>query len=180
MLPLTLHALLALASAQAEPEVAIHDDGFVRGTLVVDASPDTVRRVLGDSVLLALASPEVRRASATPDGACDRVDLEVKGLFTPFAVQTLRCPTDDGWTETLTDAAMFSAWDSIWTVSTSPSGDTVVTCAVRTAIDLPVPTSLVQRRTARSVAASLEQVRAHVDAAARRAPPTALAADDLG
>jgi hypothetical protein len=151
--------LLALFAARAGT-VTIDDDGFVRGQLALDVAPAEVRKALLDGEALAETSPDVRDAVATPAGPCQRMALEVKGLFSPFEVQTERCETADGWVERLVDSDVFTAWESTWTVSATPEGGTLLHYAVRTELDLPVPASMVRQRTARSVHRTLDHVAA--------------------
>jgi hypothetical protein len=145
----------------------VHADGdTIRGSLIVASSASRVRAALADGAALAATSPEVRAATARPQGACEALRLEVSGLFSPFEVHTLRCPTANGWTETLIESSMFSAWETSWTVTPTADGGARIDYAVRTALDLPVPASLVRDRTARSVRICLDRVEARLAATA--------------
>lgn len=146
-----------LGAVQVQP-----DGDTIRGSLTVAASPAQVRAALADGAALAATSPEVRGATARPAGACEALHLEVSGLFSPFDVHTLRCPTATGWTETLVESSVFSAWETSWTVTPTADGGARVDYAVRTVLDLPVPASLVRDRTARSVRICLDRVAARL------------------
>jgi hypothetical protein len=169
---MTLALIVTTSLAAAAPEVRVDDDGFVRATVVLDASPSEVRALLADGAAMAETSPEVLDARATTAGTCERLDLDVRGLFTPFSVTTLRCPTADGWTERLLDARVFTAWDARWTLAPLADGRTRVDAAIRTEVALPVPASLVQARTAASLRRSLDRLVARL---ADRAVPVAAA-----
>lgn len=171
MTPLLAPLLLAAAAHAADVQVLA--DGAVQGRMTLEADADAVLSLLDDSAALAATSPDVRAAQATRAGACDAVELTVKGLFSPFEVHTRRCRTATGWEETLVRSEVFSAWEAAWDVRDRPGGGSEVTYRVRTELDLPVPAGIVRSRTARSVALSM--------AAVERAAADAVAvADDTG
>jgi sterol desaturase/sphingolipid hydroxylase (fatty acid hydroxylase superfamily) len=161
VVPALLAALLATASsasALAGPAVGADADGFVRGTLLVDADVAEVRRVLADGAWLARAAPDVARASATAlaDG-CERIDLRLHAASGGFHVATRRCRSEGGWASTLLESNAFTAWESSWTVVDTDAG-AELRYAVRTRVRLPVPESLLRRRSVESVRRSLEAV----------------------
>lgn len=165
MLALTLLAALASADTGldlAEPRLEARD-GHVFGRITLHATVDEVRQVLGDGAETASHSPDVLRASATPEGVCERVDLEVRGLFAPFRVQTRRCPTAEGFTERLAGSTVFTAWEGTWRIVPVADGTEVV-YSLRTRLDLPVPQGLVERRTMRALELNLLALADAVDA----------------
>lgn len=165
MLALTLLTALAApldTGAERVPEVTL-TNGLVTGRLVLDAPLARVRAVLADSASVAAHSPDVLGATAALDGACDRVDLRVRGLFAPFTVTTARCQRADGWSERLVESSVFSVWQGDWTL-TEVSGGTEVVYTIRTELDLPVPRSLVEHRTVRALEHNLAALADAVDA----------------
>ena len=152
-------ALPALASAD-EPVVMAEPSGEVRGAVHLAASPEAVRARLADSAELARASEDVVSAVAEPVADCDRLVLKVRGLFSPFHVETERCPTPDGWSENLVASSMFTEWRSDWVVMPLADGTTRVEYVVYTELDAPVPMGMVRQRTVRSVRRCLERLQA--------------------
>ena len=61
-----LLALVLPASAAELGTISSDDTGTVHASIVVDAPAASVRRAMADSAAMAAASPEVKRAHATP------------------------------------------------------------------------------------------------------------------
>lgn len=152
MLVTLLATAVAASSPVVDPEPVIrrHADGSVEASLWLAADPSEVRRLLADAPRVAEMTPDVVSATAIGLGACEQVSLAVRGLFRPFSVVTERCPTADGWSETLIEGGVFTAWDSAWTV-TPDDGGTRVTYQFRADLSFPVPPGLLQQRAARSL-----------------------------
>lgn len=137
------------------------DDGWVHGRMVVPHDPEQVRRALANGAHIAAMAPDILRARALPDGACEDIHLEARGIFSPFAIQTRRCPTAGGFREDLVTSTVFTAWSAAWQVQPHGEGTQVV-YAIHTAIRLPVPEAMLRRRTAASVTSNLRAIAAEL------------------
>ena len=109
-----LAALLAPQLAHANDHgasVSIDAEGVVVARILVPATSDEVRALLADtSGRLAALSPDTLSVISTPDGACEMVDRKTRGIFRPFAFRAQRCPTANGWQETLMQSDDFTAY----------------------------------------------------------------------
>lgn len=143
-----------LAAALAAPTLLATPDGAVRATVHVDAPATVVRDLLADAGRAVRLSPDVHTAVATPDGACQRVDLTNRTVVGTFTTTTRRCPEAGGFRETLVASDLYGAWDGLWEIEPEGSG-TRVTATYDVRVALPVPAVTVRARTARALAAQL-------------------------
>lgn len=156
MSPTLLGLFLTVAAPAAEViDVHTDDDGVTHGTVLADVSEEALRAHLTDGAALAVTSPDVRRATATPDGACEQLDLDVLGLLQTMDVTTRRCPTAQGWREDLVASRAFTRWTSTWTVSTTDDGRARLAFTVQTRLSFPVPQGILTARTRHAVRVSL-------------------------
>lgn len=151
-------------SADATPKIwtRITDDGEVIAVVRIPAPLASVRQALTSAERAHLYAPTTLAAKATADGACERVDLQVKGLFTPFTAKTRRCPTADGWLESLVHSDDFSDYLAEWKLQ-SLGDATTVHYRVRTIINVSVPHSLITSRTRKVLQTTLERLIAAVE-----------------
>ncbi len=141
-----------------EPRVDVHADGAVVGRITVPASAADIRLVVDDPVRCGSLSPEVvSLTTAPPQGDCQELFTETRGLFRPLRVRSQRCRTADGWEEALIESDDFSQYASSWSLH-EVDGQTEVTLRVRTEVGLPVPTSVVETRSKKSVGEILENL----------------------
>ncbi len=149
-MPLALLAL-ALSASAAPPEVSSEDDGTVVGHVVIDAPADAVRAVLGDPVRTGDLSPDVLSVeNVGGEGDCHDLKTETRGLWRSLTYRSRRCPTAEGWHETLLEPGDFSELASTWRVETHEGG-TEVTLRVQTDVNLPVPQGVLRRHERRNV-----------------------------
>jgi hypothetical protein len=131
--------LLGPAMASEAPVVTTEADGTVVGVAVVAASEDAVRALLGDASRAAGLSPDVYDVTVEgEEGRCSRVRKHTRGVFRPFELLALRCPTEQGWTEVLVESGDFSSYALEWRVAPDAAG-TRVEYRVRTKLSIPVP-----------------------------------------
>jgi hypothetical protein len=156
MIALTL--LAHMTALAADPQVNIDAAGGVVGTMLIDASAAQVRSVVGDAVQAAELSPDVvsvKRVSS--DSGCDQLVTETKGMWRNLRYTSRRCPTADGWDDNLVESSDFNAYESTWALR-EVDGGTHVTVRVHTDVNLPVPASMVQKRSSKSVGELLENL----------------------
>jgi len=157
MISLLLVASLAAFATDSEVEVEVDAAGAVVGRMFVPAPAADVREVVGDPVALGRLSPDVVSVSPEQSGPCVNVTTETKGLFRTLFMKSRRCPTVDGWQDSLVQSDDFSAYSSQWSLR-EVAGGTEVTVRTYTEVDLPVPTSVVQGHQKRSVGEVLENL----------------------
>ncbi|MFT4623441.1 MAG: ribosome-associated toxin RatA of RatAB toxin-antitoxin module [Myxococcota bacterium] len=132
-------------AADNEVAVTIDDRGHVVARIQVPASSDEVRALLADTGgRLAALSTDTLSVTTTQDGNCEMVDRKTRGIFRPFAFRAKRCPTENGWQETLVQSDDFTAYESEWQVGESSEGTTEVVYRIQTEINAPVPNSIVR------------------------------------
>lgn len=137
-------AVLSLASA-TEPTSEVRDDGTVVVKINVEATPTEVKALLADTEGAAMdISADLLSVTATQRGACEEVRRETRGVFRPFEMKVLKCPTPNGFVESLVASDDFSAYQSTWSVQPGVTGSDV-TYSVRTELNAPVPGAMVRK-----------------------------------
>ncbi|MEQ1501642.1 MAG: hypothetical protein ABMB14_05395 [Myxococcota bacterium] len=132
---------LAMVARAADPVPTV-EDGTVVVVATVPATEDRVRGVLADSAAVATLFPDVLDETVTPDGGCLAVHRHTRGLLRPLELFSRRCPTPRGWREDLVTSGDFEAYATEWIVVAGPDG-TRIEYRVKTAIDAPVPQSMI-------------------------------------
>ena len=140
-------------AAEAEPaeesakiSTRVTSKGVVIAEMRVHAKAAAVRELLaGAERAHGLASTTVS-VKASPDGKCEKVKLQTRGLITPFVLETRRCPTATGWRETLVTSDNFVEYWNEWTVKDLGDG-ALVTFKTRTLPNVAVPESLILSQT---------------------------------
>jgi hypothetical protein len=128
-----------------EPEVHVDGEGRVVAVVTVQATPERVRTILADTAgALKELSPNTLSVEVTPDGPCERVNRQTRGIFQPLTLRSKRCPTADGWEETLMESDDFEHYEALWRVRSTESG-TEVTYRIATVLTAPVPQLLVRQ-----------------------------------
>ena len=122
--------------------------GIVIAEVRVSASPAAVREVLAGAERAHGLAPTTVSASATRDGKCEKVKLKTRGLIAPFVLETRRCPTANGWRETLVTSDNFVEYWNEWTVKAQGDG-ALVTFKTRTLPNVAVPESIILSQTRR-------------------------------
>lgn len=123
--------------------------GEVIAEMKVAAKPDAVRQQLAGAEKAHALAPTTVSAKATPDGKCEKVSLQTRGLISPFVLETRRCPTKSGWRETLVRSENFIEYWNEWSVREVEDGS-IVTFKTRTLPNVVgVPESLILSQTKR-------------------------------
>ncbi|MFH1467650.1 MAG: SRPBCC family protein [Pseudomonadota bacterium] len=128
------------------------------GTITLRATPAKVRGILSDPLATAHLSPDTVSAEATENGACYELSVRVRGLLSPLAMRSRRCPTADGWAEDLVASEDFRRYHQTWSVVPLDGGGTRVEYRTTIELVLPAPRVLLIESTRRSVDASLKQL----------------------
>lgn len=141
-----------------EPEVHVDAEGRVVATVTLSAQPEAVRAILADTAgSLKDLSPNTLSVEVSPEGSCERVQRHTRGILQPLVFQSRRCPTDDGWVETLTESEDFEHYEAMWAVRTTDSG-TEVTYRIATVLTAPVPQALVRRNLKQAAGTILQRL----------------------
>jgi hypothetical protein len=123
--------------------------GEVIAEMKVAAKPDAVRQQLSGAEKAHGLAPTTVSAKATPDGKCEKVALQTRGLISPFVLETRRCPTKSGWRETLVASDNFIEYWNEWSVK-EIAGGTLVTFKTRTLPNVVgIPESIILSQTRR-------------------------------
>jgi hypothetical protein len=123
--------------------------GEVIAEMKVAAKPAAVRLQLAGAEKAHNLAPTTISSKATTDGKCEKVQLQTRGLFSPFVLETRRCPTATGWKETLVASTNFVEYWNEWSVKELPDGGSLITFKTRTLPDVAVPESIILSQTRR-------------------------------
>lgn len=141
----SLSAHLCVHPVQAaEPSApTVAGSSTVTTDVFIAADSATVRAALADPVVACRLSGDVldARVLAT-QGECTLVQVTTRGLTTPLTYTTRRCPTPEGFSETLVQTEDFDSQMSSWKLR-PVTGGTQVTLMVRSEPRLPVPQRLI-------------------------------------
>lgn len=152
-----------VASTALLPAVAVADDeedspristrvtarGEVIAAVKVAAKPAAIRELLSGAERAHGLAPTTVSAKATRDGKCEKVQLQTRGLISPFVLETRRCPTATGWRETLVASDNFIEYWNEWSIKELPDG-ALVTFKTRTLPNVVgVPESIILSQTRR-------------------------------
>ncbi|MCB9684926.1 MAG: hypothetical protein H6738_15590 [Alphaproteobacteria bacterium] len=136
----------------APPEVERRDDGTFVGQVVVDgADPEVVRAKLADPVWLATTTGGATQVTATEaQGTCLRTSRLTHNAIKDVVYVVDRCPTADGFAETLVSSNAFDTYTSSFSVRPDPAGARIVyTIDMKTS--LMVPQFVVDQQTRKGI-----------------------------
>jgi ribosome-associated toxin RatA of RatAB toxin-antitoxin module len=137
------------ADGPAKISTRVTAKGEVIAEVKVTARLQAVRDVLDSAERSHKLAPTTVSTHATRDGACERVKLQVRGLISPFQIETRRCPTAKGYLETLVSSPDFVEYRNEWELKDLGAEGTLVTFKTRTKPNVQVPESLIQMETKR-------------------------------
>lgn len=141
-----------------EPQVHVDAEGRVVATVTLNAQPDEVRAILADTAgSLKDLSPNTLSVEVRPDGTCEHVQRHTRGILQPLVFDSKRCPTDEGWEETLLQSEDFEHYEAMWAVRITDSG-TEVTYRIGTVLTAPVPQVLVRRNLKQAATTILQRL----------------------
>lgn len=154
LLALTGAPRAAAADDDAGPakiSTRVTDKGEVIGQVKTGKSAAAVRELLSSAERSHKLAPTTVSTHATPDGACEKVKLSVRGLISPFQLETRRCPTASGYLETLISSANFVEYRNEWEIKDLGAEGSLVTFKTRTVPNVQVPESLILMETKRVI-----------------------------
>lgn len=134
----------AYGNDTVEPEIR-YEDGLLVIEAVVGRPVSEIRPLLGDIQMMSDISPDILETTSQAIGACHQVTRKTRGLWRSLELRLLRCPTADGWKETLLQPGDYTAYESLWEVREAPGGSHL-SFKLRTEVNLPVPDALVKRQ----------------------------------
>jgi len=145
-------------AAESQPQIEVHDDGSVVGTVIIDAPYPEVHRYLEDPERTARLTGDTLEITIQRDGSCNDVRRKTRGLFSPLQLHTRRCPTSEGWDEQLAgESNDFHAYRAQWELSGGGSS-THITYTMYTDVNLPLPRSFIRRNVVTGVRQALEEL----------------------
>jgi len=148
----TLLALSLTSTVEAGPleNFTLHDDGSVVMNVLVEKPVAAVSNNLS-SAMSVLSLDFGRTITKTVSkGACQELHVETPGLFSPMQYVSLRCPTTDGYTESMVSSEDFDASEVQWTL-TEVDGGTRITYRVLIDLAFPVSQDMIQSRVKKSM-----------------------------
>ena len=122
-----LAAALSGVSMAAEPETVVQSDGTVEVRMTVAAETEAVRELLADTDgVYSTLNTDIYRTQSEKRGNCEEVRRETRGVFRPFKFRALRCPSKDGFTETLLGSDDITTYDTSWQLTSTEEGTNIV------------------------------------------------------
>lgn len=137
------------AAGDSKISTRVTPKGEVVASVKVAKSIKEVREALASAERSHNLAPTTVSVSATPDGKCEKVKLQVRGLLSPFQLETRRCPTASGYLETLVGSTDFVEYRNEWALKDLGAEGTLVTFKTRTMPNVQVPESLILTETKR-------------------------------
>ncbi len=156
---LTLAALFGSPTFAAEPsEPTVAGESTVSTVVIIAADPATVRAALADPLSASALSGDVLDAKVlAKEGDCSLVQITTRGMTSPLVYIARRCPTADGFRETLVSTDDFDSQSTSWKLL-SVAGGTQVTLQVRSEPRLPVPQRLINAAVGSSAVQTLKNL----------------------
>lgn len=139
----------AAGTGPAKISTQVTAKGEVVVSVKVTSKTAAVREVLASAERSHKLAPTTVSSHATQDGKCEKVKLSVRGLVTPFQLETRRCPTAKGFLETLVSSADFVEYRNEWELKDLGAEGTLITFKARTLPNVQVPESLILMETKR-------------------------------
>jgi hypothetical protein len=129
----------------------------------VPASPETILKFIADGARAhKLAPTTIKAKSLAKDGKCEKIHLTVRGLMSPFEIDTRRCRTAKGFHETMVSSEDFEAYDVEWTIQELGEGSLVSYRALNI-LSISVPQGMVVRESKKVMAKTMKNLIAALD-----------------
>ena len=153
----SLYAGLALAAPEPSEPITV-GESTVTTQVLIQADPAAIRAALADPLTACRLSGDVLSATVLEkEGDCAVLRITTRGLSAPLTYTTRRCPTTDGFRETLVTTNDFDSQASSWKL-TPVTGGTVVTLAVRSEPRLPLPQRMINAAVGSSAVQTLRNL----------------------
>jgi len=147
---------MAAAAAASEPQIEVLDDGTVRGTVDVAASPDELRALVLEPIDLNRITAEESTVTVAPaeQAGCTMVTVATPHPIMPVTYTSRDCRTAKGVKSVLVQSKQLTHLAAQWTVEAAGAGSRVVfDLDVKT--NVPVPSFITRRSTKKSVKEAL-------------------------
>lgn len=153
--------MAGMFSAQAaEPTTA--SDGSVCMRVVIPASEADIRREIDTAREANALVASADLVKVEPDGNCERLTYKTPGLLSSMTYIARRCPTADGWVETLISSDDFAENHSSWRLR-EVEGGTEIDYRVRVRLNnIPVGQAMVDAQIAKSIQRAIERLEERV------------------
>jgi hypothetical protein len=126
------------------PRTSVDEDGSVVGQMVIEATQEEIRHILSQIDNLRELSTEVTIVESHRKGRCQEVERTSRGVWRPFRWLALRCPTAQGFSESLVQSTDLSHYETEWVLE-EMGESTNVTYRVHTEVDhVMVPNAVVR------------------------------------
>ena len=150
-------AFLMWSGAAHAQDPAVGSDGFVSVRRFLAADPDAVRAALDTGAEMSALHGDAQLIEQTSEGRCERLTYRTRGLISSMFYIALRCPTPQGWSQTLVSSDDFTE-NEAYIELTEVEGGTEIWYRIRVKLDLPVGQSLVDSQIARSMRQAMESL----------------------
>jgi len=155
---LLLVLLLPTAAFADGPNVEV-GDGWVRGSIEIDAPKDKLLEFLRDPHNIARVEGRGSEIEVRPEAGCDQVHASIPTVIGTLRYIARRCPEDGGFHSWLVSSDDFERYEAIWRVEETEDGGSLLRYKVASKTNLPVPEALHRRQTKRAVKSLLRAVR---------------------
>jgi len=133
-----MYLLTMLIALAAEPAIHLHHEGdWIVGEMDLSAAPSDVLDTLSDVRAMSANAKNLRELTVEPAGRCERLGFTFHHGV-PVRVEFERCPTHNGFKQTLLASKLFKTWDAVWEVMPGEHGTKVV---YRVQVDVRLPVS---------------------------------------
>jgi hypothetical protein len=156
---LALTSLVSLNAQAAEP--VVQPDGSVCMTVILPASESAVRAELDTAAEASALHGDATLVSQERQGACERSTFKTRGLISSISYVALRCPTADGWKQTLVSSETFEQNEAEWSLR-PVEGGTELRYRIRVSLDLPVGQGMVNAQISESMSRAVERLEARL------------------
>lgn len=148
-------ALSTLTAQAAEP--VVQSDGSVLMRIVLPATESAVRAELDTTAEASALHGDATIVSQESQGACEQTTFKTRGLITSISYVALRCPTADGWKQTLVSSDTFEHNEAEWALH-PVEGGTELRYRIRVSLDLPVGQGMVNSQISASMSRAMERL----------------------
>lgn len=154
-----LLALSTLTAQAAEP--VVQSDGSVMMSVVLPATESEVRAQLDTAAEASALHGDATIVSQERQGACEQSTFKTRGLLSSIYYVAKRCPTADGWKQTLISSDTFEHNEAEWSLH-PVEGGTELRYRIRVSLDLPVGQGMVNAQISDSMSRAVERLEARL------------------
>lgn len=153
----SLVSLIWFSAVAPASEPTMDKDGSVCVRVVLPASETEVRAHLDSAAEASSLVGEAKIVNREAVGNCERLTYSTPGMISSLTYVSMRCPTENGWKETLVSSDSFADNESEWQLR-EVDGGTELNYRVRIRLNLPVGQKIVDSRIAQSMKRAVERL----------------------